>query len=83
MKLKERQASAMQAIGTSTRSGSIGRYDTLSLIIFPQSAVGSWIPSPRKLNPAAVKITYGICWTKKTIIGPTAFGRMCTPMMRR
>ena len=42
--------------GSSEMWGELSRTGVPSAVMMPQSAVGGWIPIPRKLNPAPMTI---------------------------
>src|ERR1700753_109815 len=53
-----------------------------ALIIWPQSAVGGGMPTPRKDRDASVTIDSGISRVEYTMIGAITFGRMSMNMIR-
>ena len=52
-----------------------------SLTMTPQSAVGGWVPSPRKLRLASNRMAVAIQRVDITIMSPAIFGKICLVMI--
>ena len=61
--------------------GEIRRAWKPSAAIAPQEGVGGGTPRPRKLRKASKRMAIGTPMVAWTIIGPSAFGRMCRKMI--
>lgn len=55
---------------------------TPSLTSTPQLAAGAWMPRPRKLKNASVKMAVGMVSVMAAIMGPIALGMRCLKRMR-
>src|SRR5205807_9962355 len=80
-RLNPRTVSAIAAPGRTAIHGSSSMYCRAALSINPQEAVGGWVPRPRKLSAASVRMAVERDTVVCTIKGAETFGTTCRSMI--